>query len=145
MAPSSPRNLHCPLSNCLSYPKKEKEKRKKKLRGRGAFLFFLSFFSSPLPPACAKEVMRLDQMRTKPSCPPFFFFLLPSSPSLWHASGTHYQENTAGFQRGFFFFFFNLLQIKYRQQQLSDRYQKKCMRGGFTLGTIGSESLQAVN
>lgn len=48
MAPSSPRNSHCPNWDCLSFPK---TRGKKTLRGR------LFFFSSRR----MKEVMRLDQ------------------------------------------------------------------------------------
>lgn len=64
-----PTKPHCLLSNCLSYPKQ---------REKNAEVGF--------SPRLCKEVMRSDQMRTKPLC-----------PLLQHASGTQQSENSADF------------------------------------------------
>lgn len=97
-----PTKPHCLLSNCLSYPKK-----RKKLRGRAFF------------PRLCKEVMRSDQMRTKPVCPPY------STPRALT------DRKTLLVSIGVL-----PLQTTYRWQLRLVNYQ------GFMFGTIGSESLQ---
>lgn len=52
-----PTKPHCLLSNCLSYQMKRKGGKK------GSEVRLSTSF--------CKEVMRLDQMRTKPLCPPY--------------------------------------------------------------------------
>lgn len=102
MAPSSPRNPIVCSQIVYLIPRKEK-----KLRGRAFFRL-------------CKEVMRSDQMRTKPLCPPYGTY----------ASGTHHYENTGLFLESL------LSNSKSRWHLESVNYQE------FNLGIMGSESLQ---
>ena len=134
----------------LSQERERKERKSSEVEGLFCFLSLFFFSSSLLPPACAKRSYALGSNAHKALMSP----LLPPPPppppllSLLMARLGHSLSRKHGwFPEGlfFFFFFFNLSKIQHRQQQLGSVPTKKTMRGGFTLGTIGSESLQAVN